>query len=249
MTLDNRKFVIIYNNNIMKINIWSDVRCPFCYVGKKKFEKALSQFPEAAGVQVEWHSFQLDPNLETQADRDPFDFFAEKKGISRQQAEAMHNHASAAGKEAGIDFNFKDQKVANSYKAHLLIQLAKTKDLGNEVEEALFRAQFLEAKNIDEEAALVAIGKEIGLSEEEVKNALSSDELAYAVAQDMQMASKLGISSVPFFVFNDKYGVSGAQQPELFLEILQKSWKEFSEGDKGLQIINGDSCDTGGNCN
>ncbi|MDF0720074.1 DsbA family oxidoreductase [Kaistella sp. PBT33-4] len=233
----------------MKINIWSDVRCPFCYVGKKKFEKAMSQFPEAAGVTVEWHSFQLDPSLETQAERDPFEFFAERKGISRQQAQAMHSHAENAGREAGIDFNFENQKVANSYKAHLLIQLAKTKNLGSEIEEVLFRAQFLDGKNIDDVTTLVDLGIQAGLLENDIRAALESDEFAYAVSQDMQMASKLGFSSVPFFVFNDKYGVSGAQQPELFLEILEKSWKEFSEGDHGLKIINGDSCDTDGNCN
>ncbi len=233
----------------MKVNIWSDVRCPFCYVGKKKFEKALSQFPEAASVQVEWHSFQLDPSLETQAGRDPFEFFAERKGISRQQAQAMHAHAENAGREAGIDFNFENQKVANSYKAHLLIQLAKTKNLGNETEEVLFRAQFLDGKNIDDVTTLVDLGTQAGLLEDGIRAALESDQFAYAVTQDMQMASKLGISSVPFFVFNDKYGVSGAQQPELFLEVLEKSWKEFSAGDQGLKIINGDSCDTDGNCN
>ncbi len=233
----------------MKVNIWSDVRCPFCYVGKKKFEKALSQFPEAAAVTVEWHSFQLDPALVTQAERDPFEFFAERKGISRQQAQAMHAHAENAGREAGIDFNFESQKVANSYKAHLLIQLAKTKNLGNETEEVLFRAQFLDGKNIDDIPTLVELGIKAGLLENDIREALESDEFAYAVTQDMQMASKLGITSVPFFVFNDKYGVSGAQQPELFLEVLEKSWKEFSAGDQGLNIIKGNSCDTDGNCN
>lgn len=232
----------------MKVNIWSDIRCPFCYVGKRKFEKALQQFPEADSVTVEWHSFQLDPTLETQPDRDPFEFFSEKKGIPRAQAEMMHTHAANAGKEAGIDFNFRNQKVANSFKGHLLIQLAKTSNRANEMEEALFKAQFIDAKNIDDEATLIETGELVGFTAEEVKTALQSDELAYAVAQDMQMASKLGINSVPFFVFNDKYGVSGAQQPELFLEILQKSWQEFSAGDKGLQIIEGDSCDAEGNC-
>ncbi|MPM95996.1 hypothetical protein SDC9_143152 [bioreactor metagenome] len=161
----------------------------------------------------------------------------------------MHDHARNAGKEAGIDFNFENQKIANSFRGHLLIQLAKTKNLANEIEEALFAAQFIDAKNIDDEETLVEIGKSIGLEENEIRNALASDDFGYKVNEDLQMARHLGINAVPFFVFNDKYGVSGAQQPELFLEVLEKSFGEFSQGDQGLQIINsGESCDVDGNC-
>ena len=233
----------------MKVNIWSDIRCPFCYVGKKKFEKALAQFPHAEEIEVTWHSFQLDPNLVTQPDTNPYDYFSKAKGIPVIQAKAMHEHAKNAGKEAGIDFNFDESKVANSFRGHLLIQLAKKKNLADAMEEALFEAQFITGKNIDDEAVLLETGKSVGLTEEEVKNALVSDELAHAVAQDGLMARQLGINAVPFFVFNDKYGVSGAQQPEHFLEVLNKSFEEFSAGDKGLQIISqGESCDTDGNC-
>ncbi len=200
----------------MKINIWSDVRCPFCFVGKKKFEKALEKFPHAEKLEITWHSFQLDPNLVTQPEVSPYEYFAKAKGITIERAKAMHEGAAMAGKEAGIDFNFDDSKVANSNKAHLLIQLSKS----------------------------------IGITEDEAKNALQSDELGYLVKQDMQLAAQLGINAVPFFVINDKYGISGAQQPELFLEALEKTWEEFSNGDKGLQLINsGDSCDIDGNCN
>lgn len=233
----------------MKVNIWSDVRCPFCYVGKKKFEKALEKFPYADKIEVVWHSFQLDPNLQSQPERDPYDFFSEIKHISVEQAKAMHEHVKNAGKEAGITFNFDNSKVANSLKAHLLIQLAKKKGLANEMEEALFKAQFIDADNIDDESTLVKIAASVGISEIDTKEALSSDELAHAVAQDGLMARQLGINAVPFFVFNDKYGVSGAQQPEHFLEVLTKSYEEFSAGDKGLQIISsGESCDSDGNC-
>ena len=233
----------------MKVNIWSDIRCPFCYVGKKKFEKALSQFPHADKIEVTWHSFQLDPNLVTQPDTNPYDYFSKAKGIPVIQAKAMHEHAKKAGKEVGIDFNFDESKVANSFRGHLLIQLAKKKNLADAMEEALFEAQFISGKNIDDEAVLLETGKSVGLTEVEIKNALASDELAHAVAQDGLMARQLGINAVPFFVFNDKYGVSGAQQPEHFLEVLTKSFEEFSAGDKGLQIISqGESCDTDGNC-
>ena len=233
----------------MKVNIWSDIRCPFCYVGKKKFEKALEQFPYAEKIEVTWHSFQLDPNLVTQPDTNPYDYFSKAKGIPVIQAKAMHEHAKKAGKEVGIDFNFDESKVANSFRGHLLIQLAKKKNLADAMEEALFEAQFITGKNIDDEAVLLETGKSVGLTEVEIKNALASDEMAHAVTQDGLMARQLGINAVPFFVFNDKYGVSGAQQPEHFLEVLTKSFEEFSAGDKGLQIISqGESCDTDGNC-
>lgn len=233
----------------MKVNIWSDVRCPFCYVGKKKFEKALGKFPHADHIEVVWHSFQLDPNLQTQPDRDPYDFFSEIKRIPVAQAKAMHEHAKNAGREAGIEFNFDNSKIANSYKAHLLIQLAKKKGVANEMEEALFKAQFIDAENIDDEATLTKIAATAGISENEVKAALNDDELSHAVAQDGLIARQLGINAVPFFVFNDKYGVSGAQQPEHFLEVLTKSYEEFAAGDTGLQIISsGESCDVDGNC-
>lgn len=233
----------------MKVNIWSDIRCPFCYVGKKKFEKALAQFPHAEEIEVTWHSFQLDPNLVTQPDTNPYDYFSKAKGIPVIQAKAMHEHAKKAGKEVGIDFNFDESKVANSFRGHLLIQLAKEKNLADAMEEALFEAQFISGKNIDDEAVLLETGKSVGLTEVEIKNALASDEMSHAVTQDGLMARQLGINAVPFFVFNDKYGVSGAQQPEHFLEVLNKSFEEFSVGDKGLQIISqGESCDTDGNC-
>ena len=233
----------------MKINIWSDVRCPFCFVGKKKFEKALEKFPHSEKLEITWHSFQLDPQLITQPDVNPYEYFAKAKGITIERAKAMHEGAAMAGKEAGIDFNFDDSKVANSYKAHLLIQLSKTKNLANEMEEALFEAQFLDGKKIDDEETLIQLSKSIGITEDEAKNALQSDELGYLVKQDMQLAAQLGINAVPFFVINDKYGISGAQQPELFLEALEKTWEEFSSGDKGLQLINsGESCDIDGNC-
>ncbi len=233
----------------MKVDIWSDIRCPFCYVGKKKFEAALEQFPNKENIKVTWHSFQLDPDLKTQTDISSLDYFKKAKGISEAEAKGMYQHVDNAGKEVGINFNFDDQKVANSYRAHLILQLAATKNLANEAEEAFFKAQLIEGKNIDDEATLIEIGKSISLTEEEIKAALQSDDLKFAVSQDMTQAKQMGISGVPFFVINDKYGVSGAQPTTVFTEVLEKSWKEFSDGDKGLKILHGgESCDTDGNC-
>lgn len=234
----------------MQVDIFSDIRCPFCYVGKKKFEKALESFENRDDIQVVWHSFQLDPSLKTDTEIDPFEFFSKAKGISVREAEMMHSHARNAGKEVGIDFNFENQKVANSYKGHLLIQLAKKENLASQIEEALFQAQFVQAKNIDSEEDLVEIGTSIGLNEEKIREALKSEETAYGVKSDEMLSRQIGVRAVPFFVFNDKYGVSGAQQPATFLEVLEKSYSEFKEGDKGLQILSaGESCTTDGKCN
>ena len=233
----------------MKVEIWSDIRCPFCYVGKKNFEKALDQFPHKDKVEVTWHSFQLDPDLKTQPEKNSLEYFAEAKRVSPEQATEMHDHVSKAGKEAGINFNFEHQKIANSYRAHLLLQLAATKNLANEAEEALFKAQLVDGKNIDDEATLIEIGKSISLTETDIKQALQSDDFGMEVTRDMMLARQMGISGVPFFVINDKYGVSGAQPTTAFSEVLENSWKEFSAGDKGLQIIHGgESCDVDGNC-
>ena len=233
----------------MKVDIWSDIRCPFCYVGKKNFEKALEQFPNKENIELTWHSFQLEPDLQTQPEKNPLEHFSERKGISVSQAKEMYSHVYQVGKEAGIDFNFDHQKVANSYKGHLLLHLASSKNLANEAEEALFRAQLIDGKNIDDDATLIEIGKSVSLKEEDIKNALESDEFKSAVSQDFLLARQMGINAVPFFVINDKYGVSGAQPSANFLEVLEKSWEEFSEGDHGLKIIHGgESCDVEGNC-
>ncbi|KIA87945.1 DsbA family oxidoreductase [Kaistella jeonii] len=233
----------------MKVDIWSDIRCPFCYVGKKNFEKALDQFPEKENIEVTWHSFQLDPDMKTQPEKNSLEYFSERKGVSAEQAKGMYEHVYKAGKDAGIEFNFDHQKVANSYRGHLLLQLAASKNLANEAEEALFKAQLIEGKNIDDEATLIEIGKSISLNEEDIKNALVSDEFAAQVSKDMMLAQQMRISGVPFFVINDKYGVSGAQPSPVFSEVLEKSWEEFSAGDQGLKIIHsGESCDVDGNC-
>lgn len=233
----------------MKVDIWSDIRCPFCYVGKKNFEKALDQFPNKDEIEVTWHSFQLDPDMKTQPEKNSLEYFSEIKGVPVAQAKEMYAHVYKAGKDAGIEFNFDHQKVANSYRAHLLLQLAATKNLANETEEALFKAQLIDGKNIDDEATLVEIGQSVSLEEEEIKNALNADEFKHAVAQDVMLARQMGINAVPFFVINDKYGVSGAQPSPVFSEVLEKSWEEFSGGDHGLKIIHsGERCDVEGNC-
>jgi predicted DsbA family dithiol-disulfide isomerase len=233
----------------MNINIWSDVRCPFCYIGKRKFEMALEKFPHKDKVNVSWQSFELDPNLETRTDVNSLDYISNVKGISHEQAEEMHLHVKQVAKEVGLDFNFDKAVVANSFDAHRLIQFAKVHQKGNEVEEALFKAHFIEAKNIDDTDTLVAIGMSIGLEAKEVREVLASDAYSKEVKRDEMQAQKIGISGVPFFVLNNKYGVSGAQSPETFLEVLEESWKDFEAKNERLIITEGESCSPDGECN
>mgnify|MGYP001555655770 FL=1 len=233
----------------MDIKIWSDVRCPFCYIGKRKFEMALEKFPHKDKVKVEWQSFELDSNLKTNTAVSAIDHLSEAKGISKAQAEGMQEHVANIAKEVGLDFNSKNTVVANSFKAHRLIQLAKAKGLGNEVEEALFKTYFVEGKNIDDKETLLKIGTSIGLDEGDVKAIFSSDAFVKEVRQDEKQAQSIGINGVPFFVLNNKYAVSGAQSPETFLDVLEQTWEEFEKENPSLIIAEGESCSTDGNCN
>ena len=233
----------------MEVKIWSDVRCPFCYIGKRKFEMALEKFPHKDKVKVVWQSFELDPNMKTNTTASAIEHLSEAKGISKSQAEGMQQHVATIAKEVGLDFNSRNTIVANSFNAHRLIQLAKTKGLGNEVEEALFKAYFVEGKNIDDKETLLKTGVSIGLDESEVKEIFSSDAFEKEVRQDETQAQSIGINGVPFFVLNNKYAVSGAQSPETFLDVLEQTWEEMEKENPALIITEGESCSIDGNCN
>jgi predicted DsbA family dithiol-disulfide isomerase len=233
----------------MKINIWSDVRCPFCYIGKRKFEKALEKFPHKDEVEVVWRSFQLDPKLQTQTGKNVYEHFAEHKGMSLKYAEQMHNRAAQIANEVGLTFNFNKAVVANSFNAHRLIQFAKTKGLSNEAEEELFKAYFTDGKNIDDISTLIKTGVSVGLDEKELQEVLASDAFTKQVQHDELAALKIGVTGVPFFMFNDKYAVSGAQPVDTFLRTLEISWEEFEKENLSLITIEGETCSVDGVCN
>lgn len=233
----------------MEIDIWSDIRCPFCYIGKRKFEMALEKFAHKDKVNVTWKSFELDPGLITNAEVSAIDHLASAKGISNEQAKGMQDYVANIAKEIDLDFNSKNSIVANSFNAHRLIQLAKTKGLGSEAEEALFKAHFAEGKNIDDNDTLFETGVSIGLAESEVKEIFTSEAFSKEVRQDEMQAQSLGINGVPFFVINNKYAVSGAQSPQTFLEALEQTWEEIKKEKQPLIITEGESCSTDGNCN
>jgi predicted DsbA family dithiol-disulfide isomerase len=213
----------------MKVEVWSDIMCPFCYIGKRNYETALKEFGDHNQVEIEWHSFQLDPTIPVKSDKkvNVYQYLAEKKGMSYEHSAKLHEKLIQTAKVAGLEYNFDRAIVANSFDAHKMIQLAKTKGLGDAAEERLFRAYFTEGKDFGETDTLVSLGKEIGLDEEEIRNALDSDDYAYLVEQDIQEANEIGVTGVPFFVFNRKYAISGAQPPEYFLQTLEKSFGEW----------------------
>jgi len=208
----------------MKVDIWSDVNCPFCYIGKRKFELALEQFEHKNLVEVEWHSFELDPNAEARPGLNAYDYLAEKKGQTREWSIQMHEQVIAAAAEVGLKFDFDQVVIANSFNAHRLIQLAKSKGLDSEIEEQLFIAHFTEGKNIDDHTVLIETGKAAGLEQAEIETLLAGDTLTNEVRADEQIAQQIGISGVPFFIINQKLAVSGAQPPAIFLGALEQAW-------------------------
>lgn len=235
----------------MKIEVWSDIACPFCYIGKRNFETALRQFEDAPFIKLEWKSFQLDPELPKGATyTDTYQYLAERKGMSIAQAKEMTSGVVATGKNAGLALCFEKTVVTNTWDAHRLIHLAQANGAGNALKEALFRAHFTDGADISAPDTLIALGKEAGLEETAIREMLNSDRFGYEVAQDIQEARNIGIRGVPFFVFNRKYAVSGAQPADVFLQTLQKSFAEWRQANPNsfLNVTEGPSCSPDGFC-
>jgi predicted DsbA family dithiol-disulfide isomerase len=207
----------------MHVEIWSDIMCPFCYIGKRRFEKALKDFPGKENVTVEWKSFQLNPDMKTAPEKNINQYLAEVKGWSVKQAGEANARVTAMASSEGLHYDLGKAVVANSFDAHRLIQLAKANKKGDEAEERLFKAYFSEGKNIADHETLIQLGREIGLDPQTVKTMLESTEYSDAVASDIGEASRIGVRGVPFFVFDRKYAVSGAQETEVFENTLKRA--------------------------
>ncbi|HEY1031622.1 MAG TPA: DsbA family oxidoreductase [Flavipsychrobacter sp.] len=234
----------------MKVDIWSDVMCPFCYIGKRKFEHALAQFANKERVEIEWHSFQLDPTVQSVPGTDIYSYLAERKGLSVEQSKQMHGNVVRMAADVGLQYNFDKAIIANSYDAHRVSQLAKKYGKGDEMEEQLFKGYFTEGKDISDHETLVAMAAATGMNGEEVRQMLAGNAYKDAVDADIERAAQIGINGVPFFVFNNRYAVSGAQQPETFLGALNAAWKEYEKENPTLTMIDGDaeSCEIDGDC-
>ena len=210
----------------MKVEIWSDVMCPFCYIGKRKFELALKNFPHREKVEITWKSFQLNPDMVTDPDKNINQYLAEAKGWSLKQAEDANNYVTDIAKNVGLTYNMDKAIVANSFDAHRLSHLAKKYNKQDALEEQLFLAYFTEGKNTADHNILTEIGVGIGLDEQEIKTMLNSNEFSAEVNKDILEAQMVGARGVPFFVFDRKYAVSGAQDPATFEQVLTTVWEE-----------------------
>ncbi len=210
----------------MNIEIWSDIACPWCYIGKRRFEAALERFPHRDDVSVTWRSFQLDPSLPDHYDGSELDYLSERKGLARSQAASMFQHVSAQAAGVGLHYDFDRLVVANSFMAHRFLHVAKEAGVGDAAKERLLSGHFERGEDIGSIDALVAVGVELGLDATMVRDTLVSDRYASEVRDDIADGQALGVSGVPFFVFDRTYGVSGAQPTEVFTDTLTKAWAE-----------------------
>lgn len=213
----------------MRVEIWSDIACPWCYIGRRRFERALAQFEGRGQVEVVWRSFQLDPSAPPEYPGTSNDMLMRKYGISQEQAEAMHARVIELGAQEGLEYRFDLVRPGNTFDAHRLLHLAAAHGLQGEMKERLQRAHFTEGLLVSDRETLVKLAVEVGLEAEEVRRVLASASYADAVQADIRRAQMLGINGVPFFVFGGRYAVSGAQPAELFTTALERAWADLSE--------------------
>ncbi len=211
----------------LTVEIWSDVVCPFCFIGKREFEAALARFPHRDSVEVVWKSFELDPNSPVRSAEDTYTMLANKYGMSREDARNRVSGVAQRGQTVGIAFNFDAVTNANSFDAHRLIQFAKSKGKGDAIEEALFGAHFTQGAVVSDRPTLVRLGVSVGLDAAELERMLADQNaFADAVRTDEREAQQFGIRGVPFFALDRKYAVSGAQSAQHFSSALEQAWKE-----------------------
>ncbi len=232
----------------MKIEIWSDIMCPFCYIGKRRFEQALEKFEGKEKVEIEWKSYLLSPEMVTEPTKNLHEFLAEHKGISLEEAKDLNNHVAKMAADTGLEYNLDKTIPANSFNAHRMLHFAAEHSRQNEAKEALFKAYFTDGKNIDDAATLTEIAGSVGLDTELLGKAMGGEAYFQDVVMDIQEARNIGVRGVPFFVFNRKYAVSGAQESDAFLDVLEKSYGEWQQANAPLDVIEGDSCDVDGVC-
>jgi len=204
----------------IKVDIWSDVQCPWCFIGKRKFEAGVAEF--GGDVEVEYHSFELAPDTPVDFDGTPIDYLSERKGISRDQANEMIARVTGIAQSVGLDYDYDHIHQTNTVKAHELLHYAKSKGRQLEMKERLLEAYFVKGEHVGRIADLADIAAEIGLDRDDVVRALESEEFLSDVKADVAQAAEYGINGVPFFVIDGKYGVSGAQEAQAFANVLAK---------------------------
>lgn len=211
----------------MKIEIWSDFACPFCYIGKTRFEKALEKFEHKDKVEVVYKSFIIDPNAPKKTNKSSIEELAASKGIPVQTARAMYDNVVRMAKLEGLNYNLDDMQATSTIDAHKLLQWAKELHKGKELSEKLYEGYFILGLNLADHDTLLKIILDLGLDVVKAKEVLLSNEYQMGVDKDLKEASMLGITSVPTFVVDRAYGVSGAQKEDYFLELLENRYQEL----------------------
>lgn len=235
----------------MKIEVWTDIMCPYCHIGKIHYEKALQQFPHADEVELVWKAFQLNPNLPDKGNGYPVrEYLVKSAGYPEEGIDSMFASLKKMADEVNIPFNLENSLAANTRDAHRLIKLAAKKGVDSLVVGKLSKAYFEEAKDYSDWDLLVSIGKEAGLEEDEIWQMLKSQEYLYEVKQDIQEAANLGIDTVPTFLMDRRQAIIGAEPVELFVKVLNKAydaWKNRTEKE-GIEVSKGKSCNADGTC-
>jgi predicted DsbA family dithiol-disulfide isomerase len=223
----------------MHVEIWSDIACPWCYVGKRRFEAALAEFEHRDEVRVTWRSFELDPGAPPEREGDRAEHLATKYGSSVEQAHAMHAQMTEMAAGEGLDFRFDLARAGNTFDAHRLVHLAAAHDRQDAMKERLMRAYLSEGELMSDHAALERLAVDVGLDAEEARETLATDRFAAEVREDERTASALGINAVPCFVVDRRFGAPGAQPPEVLAAFLQRGWDARSP----LEVVaSGDAC-------
>jgi len=232
------------NSGKVKIEIWSDVVCPFCFIGKKKIEQAVAKLGAEDKVEIIWHSFQLDPDFPTDKAIPSINYLSERKGYPIDQVVGMCGQLTVQGKAYGVDFNFDSALTFNTLNAHRLIQWAKTQNKSNELKEAFMLAYFSDGTDLTLEENVLNVVKKAGLDAEAAANVLASSDYLPEVNADILRAQKLGISGVPYFLINGSQPIYGAQNDAVFENALAAALKNLktteSETSEGICLPSGE---------
>ena len=221
---------------LVRIDIWSDIACPWCYIGKRRLESALASFEHAVEVEITYRSFQLDPSAPTVVSETAQEMLASRYGVSRDEAAGMQARVTELAAAEGMAWQHDKTLHANTFDAHRLLHLAKEVGRQSELKEALLHANFVQARNLADHGVLRDLATGAGLPADRVDEVLASEEFAADVRADVDQARAYGATGVPFFVVDQKYGVSGAQPTELFAQLLERAW---SDSHPAVELVGG----------
>ncbi|MBK5196222.1 MAG: DsbA family oxidoreductase [Proteiniphilum sp.] len=236
----------------MKVEVWTDIMCPYCYIGKIHYEKALKQFEHADEVELEWKAFQLNPDLPDKGNGYPVnEYLTRTAGLSEEKVKNMHEAIKLLADNIDVPFNLPNAIAANTRDAHRLIKLAATKGLDSAVLQRISKAYFEEARDYSDWGLLLTIGTDAGLEESEILAMLNSDDYLYEIKQDIQEMANLGFDTVPTFLMDRRQAIIGSEPVDLFLKVLKKAhadWKNRREEEGELVVTKGKSCSADGVC-